>query len=806
MLSDLSYALRQLAKAPLVTSAAILSLALALGANTALFSIFDRLVLRPHAFPQPDSLVRVWTNNTAVNFVAPAFSLPKYELIRTHQSAFSAFAASGFAGFAYVRDGGEPEQIAGLSVSREFFPALGVELARGRLFSAEEDQAGAAPMVILSHEFWQTRLGGRENVIGEALNLNGLPHTVTGILPPRLGAPFGTALLFANRYQAPAGLTADQVRVGASYLQVTARLKPGVSFEQASEQINTLNRRYEADFASALDAKNPILLRTLTDEMGGNLRPTLRMLLGAVAAVLLIACANVSNLFLARLSARQKEIAVRLSLGATRQHLVRQFLVESLLFAVAAGALGLGLAKLGLIGVEQLAANQLAPNTTFALSGATLGFSGVICLLSALGVGLVPALQASRLGLSDVLKDSGRGTPGGARGGRFRAALIVAEVALSVVLLIGSALLLLSFFRLQTTPSGLNPQGVAYAFVNAPVQRYRTQPQQAEFHERVLERIRANPQVTHAATALSVPLGGGPIAPYTVFGTPVRPLAERPLASLQAVTPDFFQTLQIALRSGRVFTPQDRDGTPGVCIINEAFAKRLFPGESAVGKIILRGRDADVKHEIVGVVADIRANGLGAPPPDVVYYPLLQLGRSGANVIVRTTADPAALQAVIRSAVAEVDRQQPLAFFSTMDTLVQANTGFQRLVAGLTGLFAAVALLLTVIGLYSVLAYSVAQRTGEIGLRMALGASRTAVISLVLRQGLRLVMIGLVLGLAAAAGASYLIRSLLFSVEPLNPLLYGGVSVLFVLIALVACLIPSLRAARIDPLTALRTE
>ncbi|WP_438483218.1 ABC transporter permease [Oleiharenicola lentus] len=806
MLSDLTYAVRQLLKAPLVTSAAILSLSLALGANTALFSIFDKLVLRPHAFPEPSALVRVWTNNPATNFVGPAFSLPKYELIRDHQSAFSAFAASAFAGFAFVRDGGEPEQITGLRVTRDFFPALGVPMARGRVFSLDEDKPGAAPAVVISHEFWQTRLGSRENVDGDMLNLNGLPHTITGVLPPQLGTPFTTTLVFTNRVQEPAGLNVDQVRVGATYLQVTARLKPGVSFQQANEQIVQLNQRYAAEFSDRLDAKNPIELRTLTEELAGNLRPTLRMLLGAVAAVLLIACANVSNLFLARLSSRQKEIAVRLSLGATRQHLIRQFLLESLLFAVSAALLGLALAKLGLIGVEQLAANQLAPNTTFALNGPTLAFSGALCLLSALAVGLVPALQASRLGLSDVLKDAGRGTPGGARSGRFRSVLIVAEVGLSVVLLVGSALLLLSFARLQKTPSGINPEGIAYAFVNAPVERYRTPVQQAEFHERVLERLKANPQVTHAAAALAVPLGGGPIAPYTIFGTTVLPIAERPLASLQAVTPEFFQAFQITLREGRTFTTQDRTGTPGVCVINESFAKRIFPGESALGKVLTRGRDADVKHEIVGIVADVRSNGLGAPPPDVVYYPFYQLPRSGANVIVRTTGDPAGLQAVIRTAVAEIDRQQPLAFFNTMQTLVTTNTGFQRLVASLTGIFAAVALLLTAIGLYSVLAYSVAQRTSEIGIRMALGASRSDVVSMVLKHGMRLVVIGLFIGLAAAAGTSYLIRSLLFSVEPVNPVLYGGVSVLFALIALVACLLPSLKAARIDPLVALRSD
>ncbi len=802
---DFACAFRQLLKAPLVSGAAILSLALALGANTAIFSVFDRLVLRPHAYADPDTLVRIWTNNTRTGFVGSVISLPKYEHFRDQQSVFAELGASLFTGFAFTRDGHEPEQIAGMKVSGGHFPALGVSMFRGRNINPDEDKPGAPPVALLTHEFWMSRLGGRDDAVGSPIMLNGVAHTVIGILPPGLSRPFNNQLVFTNQIWEAPNLTPAQVQVGATYLQATARLKPGVTLAQANEQIAVMNKRYETERADRMDAKNPMDVRTLSQELSGGLARTMQLLLGAVVAVLLIACANVSNLFLSRLSSRQREIAVRLSLGATRAHLIRQFLIESALFASISTVLGLGLGRLGLVLIEQLAVNQLPPNTAFVLSGPTLGFSAALGALCAGVVGCVPAWQASRLGLSEVLKDAARGSSG-ARGGAMRSTLVVVEVVLAVVLLIGSALLLVSFQRLSGTASGLDPTGVAYAVVAAPVERYRTPQQQADFHERVSERIRANPQVQYAAAALGLPLAGLPISPYTIDGQPIRPPAERALASYQSVTPGYFQALQIPLREGRFFTAQERMGTPPVCIINESFARRIFPGKSAIGQAIRRGRDAEVVCQIVGVVGDVRSNGLGTPPPDVVYYNLLQIGKPVANHVVRIHGDPAALQSIIRTAVAEVDRSLPISQFNTMDALMSANTGFARLLAGLTGTFAGVAVLLTALGLYSVLAYTVAQRTAEIGVRMALGAGRDSIIKMVLRHGMGLVVLGLLLGLGAAAAVTRLMGTLLFAVEPVSYPVYGAVAVFFVGIAFLACWIPARRAARIDPLVALRTD
>jgi predicted permease len=424
-------------------------------------------------------------------------------------------------------------------------------------------------------------------------------------------------------------------------------------------------------------------------------------------------------------------------------------------------------------------------------------------MVSAVLVGLVPALSASKTQIVDALKDATRGSSG-ARGGWLRSSLIVVEVALSVVLLVGSSLLLLSFLSLQRTPPGFNPAGVGSAFVAVPTGRYRTPPEMAEFFSQVIDQIRLHPQVTQASASLGLPIGGFARAPYTVQGTPILPLAQRPLANLQIVSEGYFATLQIPFVMGRAFTDQDRFGAPGACIINQSLAARLFPNESPIGRVLLRGRDAEFAHTIVGVVADVKSAGLNAPAPDEVYYPMRQLGRPSMAIAARTTGDPTMLQSVISAAVTKVDRDQPATFFQTLDVALAQTLGVNRIVATMTGIFASVAVVLAAIGLYSVVAYAVAQRTGEIGIRMALGAKPQQVLGLIMRSGLKLVAIGVAIGLAGAAGTSRLIRTLLSNVSPLDPSVYAAVAVFFGLVAAAACLVPSLRAARIDPLAALR--
>lgn len=805
-MTDLRYAFRALLKTPGFTLVAVLTIAVGIGANTALFSVFHRLILNPVSVPRPSTLVAFWSVNNALNFNAPAVSWPRYEDIRSHTQSFRSVANSAFDNFTLTGNG-DPEQLNGLRVTASFFSTLGVAPLRGRAFTADEDLPNGPAVVMLSYELWQTRFGGRESVVGETIQLNGQPWQVVGVLPPRLTNPFSQTQIFAPRVFETAGLTPQQVQNGAVYTQPIARLKDGVSLAQANTELAALNRSYTERFGAHLDAQNNAEVRSFAETLVGNLRPTFYTLLGAVAFVLLIACANVASLFLGRLSARHKEIAVRQSLGATRAAIVRQFLIESALFSAVAGGLGVLLALWALSSIQTLFGAQLPPDTILSLDWTALAFTLGVTALSALLVGLVPSLQATQTPLAETLKDTARGAPGGTRGGRFRATLIVAEVALSVVLLVGSSLLLMSFLKLQRTPAGFRANGVASAFVGIPLNRYKTNPEQAQFFNQVIERLQAIPQVKAAGAVIGLPLSGfNPVSPYAVGGRPVPPLAQRPLAALAVASDDYFKLMQIPVREGRTFNAQDRDGAPGVCVINESFAKRLFPGESALGKTLLRGRDAEIKVEIVGIVADVKSTGLNAPAPDHIYYPIRQLGRPGMTLIARTDGDPAALQALMRSAVASVDRDQPISFFQTMDSLVAQSLGTQRAVASLTACFAAVALVLAAVGLYSVLAYAVTQRTGEIGIRMALGAQRGQVVALILRSGLQLVAIGLVLGLTAAAGVAWLIRTLLFSVPPLDPLVYSGVAVLFTLIGVAACLLPSLRASRIDPLVALRTE
>ncbi|MBX3735116.1 MAG: ABC transporter permease [Candidatus Didemnitutus sp.] len=804
---SLKTAFRSLLKSPGFTAVAVLTIAVGIGANTTLFTLFDRLMLNPVSFPEPSRLVAVWAVNNERQFVAPAISWPRFEeLRRATGNVFESLTTTSFDSHTLTGNG-EPEQVTVLRVTADFFSTIGIKPARGRAFTREEDLPNGPAVVILAHEYWQTRFGGRESILGENILLSGTPHHVVGIMPPRLGNPFVGVQVFVPRVFEVGGLLPAQIQAGAGYTQALGRLRPGVTLDQARAACAAHDRAYREQFASRLDADNQMDPRAFTETLVSGLRPTMRMMLGAVAFVLLIACANVASLFLGRLSARQREIAVRQSLGATRGMLVRQFLVESLLFSVVAGGLGVLLAVWSLSGIRSLLANQLPPDTALGVSlpalAATVGVTFVVGVL----IGLFPAWQASQVALTETLKDSSRGSSGGPRGKRFRGALVVAEVALSVMLLVGSGLLLASFLKLQRTPPGFSARGVAAAFVGLPNTRYRTGAEQVEFYRAVIERLQAMPQIESAAAVIGLPLSGNaPRAPYTVGTDAALPLPQRPLAGLRIVTPGYLKTLGIPLREGRDFTERDREGAPGVCLINESFARRLFPGQSALGKVVRRGRDAEFAHEIVGVVADVRTLGLGQPPPDEVFYPLGQLPRPGLAIVARTTGDAGGLQAILRTAVASVDRDQPVSFFQTMENLLQLSLGFQRIVASLTALFAGIALVLAAVGLYSVLAYSVAQRTGEIGIRMALGAARGDVVALIVRQGLGLVAFGLGVGLAGAAGLAHLLSALLYEIRPFEPTVYAVVTVVFAGVAVLACLLPSWRASRVDPLVALRTE
>lgn len=795
-------AIRPLLQHPGFTAIAVVTIAIGIGANAALFSVYDQLVLRPVSAPDPQSLVSIATRNPQLNVLVPNISWPRYVEVKANAPAFASVGIAAFDSMTLTGNG-EPLALNAQRIDSTLLPTLGVLPLRGRNFTADEDVPNGPDVCIISHELWQTQFGGRDGIVGETITLNGRPWQIVGVMPPHMTVPFRQVQVFAPRVFEVAGLTQVQVDAGSIYAQAIGRLAPGATIDQARAQLTAITRRYGEQFGGKLDANAPSEPQLLVETLAGSLQPTFRTLLGAVAFVLLIGCANVASLFLGRLNTRHKEIALRQSLGASRAQILLQFVTESVVFSTIGGALGLLVAMWALWAMRSSLATQLPPNTILTLNPRAVGFAALATLASALLVGFAPAWQASRRNVVDALKEGSRGST--SRGGRFRSTLIVAEVALSVVLLVGSTLLLLSFVKLQQTAPGFDPSGVATAIISAPAARYATPAQQADFFESVVDALKTNPQVTSAAISIGLPMSGfQPRAPYQYEGQPFLPLGQRPMAQLNIVSEDYFKLLHIPVVSGRAFTDSDRQGAPTVAIINESLAKRIFPDQPALGKTLIRGANSEIKAEIVGIVRDVKSLGLNVPAPDEMFFPVRQLPRPTVGLVAKTTGDPAALQAIMRAAVAAVDKDQPITFFTTLDTNIANTLGSQRLVALLTTIFAAVALGLSALGLYSVLAYMVTQRVQEIGIRMALGAHPSQVIGLIMRSGARLVAIGLVVGVAGAAGVTRLIQSLLFNVASMNPLVYLGVVVLFSAVAALACLMPSLRASRIDPVVALQ--
>ncbi len=807
-MTEIKYAARSLFKAPGFTIAAIVTIALGIAANTALFSVFDALVLNPIALPNAGQLVRVWTNNKARNVAGPVLSVPKFRLIAEQQTVFTGIAASAFNTVVITRDGIDPEQLTGLNVTSNFVPTLGLKLARGRNFSADEDKLHGPHVCILSYDVWKTRFGLNEKVLGSTIQLDGVGTQVVGILAEGLPTPISFAQVLQPWPFNPAYLNDQQIDAGAGFMQATARLTPGVSIAKADAQIRAIAQRYEQMYPGRLDANAENELRTWIDEQGGPVRATMLLLLSAVGLVLLIACGNVSNLFLGRLSSRQKEVAVRLSLGSTRRRLVGRFLLESAIFCVVAGAVGVALAVWGLHGAERVFVNQLQTPIALPLNWRTLFAALGLSALSSLLTGLVPALHGSRVNLSDVLRENARGSVGSGRGTRFRSALIVSEVSLSVILLVGSALVLAGFFNLRSTRAGFSPDGIASVFVNPGPQHYPTRTERVSFFYQVLDKLKTYPQVKAAAVTQGLPLTqNNPRGVYSVFGRPIPPVSERPVAYLTVATEDYFTMLRIPLLRGRLFQSTDIEGGPIVCLLNESFAKQLFHGEDPLGKFILLGAQGQTKVEIVGIVGDVRTLGLNTPPPETIYNSLRQIGGvAGQSIVASTDGDPALLEPLLRSAVEAVDKSQAVSAFATLNTQLAQSLGIQRVTAWLTGVFAVIALLLSTLGLYSVLAYAVTQRTGEIGVRVALGANPVDIVRLIVGHGMRLVVLGLAIGLVFAAVTSRLLSSVLYGVPPLDPTVFASVAALFGVVSIIACFVPSLRASRIDALVALRAD
>jgi predicted permease len=809
MLSDLRFALRLFLKQPGFSAVAVVTMALAIGVNTALFSVVNAVVLRPIDYPRPDELVRLWAVNPARNIEFPAVSWPRYVYFRDHATSFENLALS-VGNAVTITDGAEAEQVPNLMASANFFATLGLTPQLGRFFIADEDKVGGANVALIGQRLWQTRFGGARDVLGKKIMIDGVPCEIVGVLPAAMPVPFNQVEVINPRPLEVPFLTPQARDGGAAVWQLTARLKRGVTREAGERELIRLNEQVVQANPQLIDAQNPLQLRFFANEIiPAQLRLASWILIAAVGAVLLIACANLANLSLARLTARAKEIAVRASLGAGRGAIVRQFLVESLVLAVAGGLLGLVLAAWGLDGIRLLAGTQLPRADHVAIDSTTLLFALGATTLATLLVGFYPAWQATRTDVQSVLKDTGRGTAGSHANKAFRSLLVVAEVATSLVLLIGAALLLYSFARLQHTSAGFDPARVAVGTINLPPQAYPTPEKQREFARLLQEKLDGAPELAAGGMGLGVPLTNAlAFTPYSVGGRPILPLAERKLVGLRQVTPGFFPSLGMRLKAGRFINATDRTDSPSVAVVNETFAKKIFPGESAVGRTLLFGRDGERKCEIVGVIADVKSAGLAAPVPDEVYFPHSQRGGGFFTVIgkAKPGLTAAAVIPVLRRVIHDVDPNIAIATPQTADQLVAQDLQGTRALSLLLGIFAALATTLALIGIYSVIAYNVTQRTAEIGVRIALGATTAHIFQLVLKSAAILVGGGLTIGLAVALATSHVLRQLLFEVKPIDPTIFGAVIVLFATVAILAALIPARRATRVSPMTALRAD
>ena len=803
MRSELRYAVRQLLKSPGFSLVAIIGLGLGIGANVALFSVVNSVFLRPLPYHEPDRLVRLSSTNEAQNLTRVGFSYPRFLEVQQRQQVFSDLALS--VGNAFTMTGrGDPEQLIGLHASATLLPALGLQPLLGRNFSQDEDRPGGTPVALVSHDFWRQRFNRDPSVLGQALTLNGAPYTIIGVLPEAASAfPLNQLQIWVPRPAEVPFLVPAQLNNGGFFFQATARLRPGVSLAQAREAMDVIAAGYRTANPTNVDAPSHIEVVPVLDDAVGEQRQSYLMLFGAVSCVLLIACANIANLLLARFAGRRKEIAARLALGASRAIVLRQLVTESMVVAMLGGAVGLLLAYWALRAVVVLGADLIPRAVEIGLDPVALGFSLLVTIVTGLLIGLLPAWQAARVNVHETLKEASRGSTGG--GQRVRAGLLVAEVSLSLVLLIAAGLLLTSFARLQRVEPGFEPEGVFTAQVVLPQQRYDREKLVA-FYEQLYQRLATLPGSTSAALTDRLPLTGGQTpAPVAVMGRSLPPMSERPLANRHLVSPKYFSTLGIPIRAGRDFDERDSARVPHVVIVNETFARQHFPGEDPVGRTLITGM-GQLPSQVVGVVADVRSTSLNEPPEADYFLPALQRPETFTNILVRTNISAVAMAPAVREALRAVDPDLPLLQPQALATRIAETIAARRLALVLLASFAALALLLASLGVYSVMAHLVAFRTSEIGIRMALGASPGVVMRMVLGHGRRLTLAGIAFGIAGAFAVSRLMQQALFEVDAADPLIYLAVSAMLLLVSECASWFPARRATKIDPVIAMRTE
>ncbi len=811
---DFRYALRMLQRSPGFTAVAVLTLALGIGANTAIFSVINSVLLGPLPYHDPGGLVMVWESNSQHRNPHNTVSPPNFLDWQSRSTVFSSMA--------YIADvrnnltgNGEPEEVVVQAVSANFFSLLGVNPILGPGFTTENGQAGHDNVVILDYGLWKERFAGDPAIVGKSILLNGKPRIVVGVAPqnfnwfikdssltgakPRIWSPF----VFPQSFH-------DHKQIGR-FLTEVARLKPGVTYSQAQAEMSAIAAQLEREYPD-FDGHWGVNVVPLREQISGQLRPALLILFGAVAFVLLIACANVSSLLLARAASREREMAVRTAIGASRWRIARQLLMESLLLALIGGGFGVTLTVVGTNALLAASPRNLLDLPSVSVDLRLLAFAASATLLAGLLFGFLPSYMSAHSQIAQTLREGGRGSSPGKRSGFARSAFVVAQLSLALVLLAGSGLLIRSFVRLVGVNPGFDTGHLLTFKVTLPQSKYAKDPLLMAFFRQLLARIGTVPGVRSATMESFPPLMGlGSATGVHILSQPQQSLMDLPVADVRVVGPNYFPTMSIPLRAGRLFTEQEMAEEKHVTIVNQAFVDKYLNGQNPLGQkaaIYMKSfQENELKpSEIIGVVGDVRAMGLDVAAEPSVYWPYPELVMSGMTILVRTSNDPLAVFSGIQTELQQLDREQPMASIATMDQFLADSLSRAHFTMLLLGIFASFALILAAVGIYGLIAYSITQRTQELGIRIALGAQRRDVLRLVLRQGTRLTLFGLALGVAAALGITRLMTSLLFGTSPTDPLTFAGVAGLLVFVALLACFIPARRATRIDPLVALRYE
>ena len=819
LVQDLKYGLRMLAKNPAFTAIAVITLALGIGANTAIFSVVNTVLLRPLPYPQPNQLIEVTRRYPTES--EPAVSATKFVFWRQHNRVFSGLTAYDLlAGGFNLTGGAQAEHITGIRVSDDFFRVLGVSPALGRDFTAEEERLGGPDVVVLSNSLWKQRFGGDASIIGKPVSLSGKSYTVVGVMPAGFESNPAAQTWFPLR-----PVLDPQER--ANMFLVLGRLKSGTSAERAQMDMARVGEEFRKQYPDLMDKTESVAALNYQQSLTGDARPALLVLMGAVGLFLLIACANVANLLLARALGRNKEIAIRTAMGADRFRLVRQLLTESIMLALVGGGLGLLISELGLRSLLTLVPGNLPQLTVWQrglqhVAGAgidtrVLIFSLLVALLTGILFGLAPAFQTSRINLNDALREGGGRTTGGVRHGRLRSLLVVAEIALSLVLLAGASLLIETFINLRDVSPGFDPQNVLTMKLSLTDSKYNTTDAVTQFFRQVVDRTEATPGVEKAAFVTSLPMELGPDLPFQIAGRKDNSAGD---AEWRTITPHYFSAMKITLLQGRAFRDSDTAHSAGVVIINKTLAHDFFRGQNPIGQQLTIGGGmgpefAGESREIVGVAGDTKEQGLDNPARATVFIPWSQEPDSfsrfanklvPACLVARTQVLPMSLSAAVAKQVLKADTTQPVFQIQPLEDIVGDSIARQHFDMILLAIFAALALLLATVGIYGVMSYSVTQRSHEIGIRLALGAGRGNILALVVGQGLRLTLAGVVIGVAASFLVMRLLHSLLFGVKPSDPMTLVIVAALLTASALLASYLPALRATKVDPMVALRNE